>query len=87
MDEKKQLKILIVSQYFWPENFRVNDIAKYLKEKGAEVEILTGKPNYPGGDLFRDFKAKILKILNTMEPIFIEFQCIQGKMGQIRIYS
>ena len=36
---KKQLKILIVSQYFWPENFRVNDIAKYLKEKGQRLKF------------------------------------------------
>ena len=48
MDEKKQLKILIVSQYFWPENFRVNDIVAYLKKQGANVEILTGRQNYPG---------------------------------------
>ena len=48
MDEKKQLKILIVTQYFWPENFRVNDIVAYLKKQGAHVEILTGRPNYPG---------------------------------------
>ena len=38
MDEKKQLKILIVSQYFWPENFRVNDIVKYFQNQGAHVE-------------------------------------------------
>ena len=55
MEEKKQIKILIVSQYFWPENFRVNDIATYFKEKGAHVEILTGKPNYPGGNIYKDF--------------------------------
>lgn len=58
MEDKKQLKILIVSQYFWPENFRVNDIATYFKNQGAHVEVLTGKPNYPGGYLFKDFKKQ-----------------------------
>ena len=44
------MNILIVSQYFWPENFRINDIAKTLREKGQLVEVMTGKPNYPRGD-------------------------------------
>ncbi len=43
------MKILIVTQYFWPENFRINDIALALKERGHEVAIITGKPNYPRG--------------------------------------
>jgi glycosyltransferase involved in cell wall biosynthesis len=43
------LKILIVSQYFWPENFRINAIVETLVERGVEVEVLTGKPNYPEG--------------------------------------
>ena len=40
------MKILIVTQYFWPENFRINDLALGLVERGHEVEVLTGKPNY-----------------------------------------
>jgi glycosyltransferase involved in cell wall biosynthesis len=46
------MHILIVSQYFWPENFRINDIALGLKEKGHEVSVLTGIPNYPEGKFF-----------------------------------
>ena len=46
------MKILIVSQYFWPENFSVNAIAKYLVEKGHTVDVLTGIPNYPQGKAF-----------------------------------
>src|SRR5690606_21848845 len=46
------MKILIISQYFWPENFRINDIAVGLKELGHEVIILTGLPNYPHGQLY-----------------------------------
>lgn len=45
------LRILIVSQYFWPENFRITDLSLALKEKGHEVTILTGMPNYPAGKL------------------------------------
>ena len=43
------MQILIVSQYFWPENFKINDIALALIERGHEVSVLTGKPNYPTG--------------------------------------
>lgn len=43
------MRILIVSQYFWPENFKINDISIALMEKGYQVSVLTGKPNYPSG--------------------------------------
>jgi glycosyltransferase involved in cell wall biosynthesis len=49
------MKILIVTQYFWPENFKINDIALGLKEKGHKVEILTCKPNYPSGKFFNGY--------------------------------
>ncbi len=46
------MRILIVTQYFWPENFRINDLALGLLERGHEVSVFTGKPNYPGGSFF-----------------------------------
>lgn len=46
------MKILIVSQYFWPENFRINDLAAGLVERGHEVTVLTGLPNYPQGSFY-----------------------------------
>lgn len=46
------MKTLIVTQYFWPEEFRINDICEGLAEKNHEVEVLTGLPNYPHGKLF-----------------------------------
>ncbi len=50
------MRILIVSQYFWPEYFRINDLALELSKTHA-VEVLTGEPNYPNGDIFPNFKA------------------------------
>ena len=50
------MKILIVSQYFWPEYFRVNDLVLELKKKNVEIEILTSYPNYPSGKIFEEFK-------------------------------
>jgi len=46
------VKVLIVCQYFWPESFRINDLALGLKERGHAVTVLTGMPNYPSGRLF-----------------------------------
>lgn len=45
------MKILVVSQYFWPENFRINDLVVGLTARGHEVTVLTGTPNYPEGML------------------------------------
>ncbi len=46
------MNILIITQYFWPESFRINDLVRGLMERGHEVTVLTGKPNYPGGAFF-----------------------------------
>ncbi len=49
------MNLLIVSQYFWPENFRINDLAAGLVERGHEVSVLTGIPNYPQGRFFAGY--------------------------------
>ena len=49
------MNILILTQYFWPESFRINDLAQALAERGHEVTVLTGMPNYPGGRLYEGY--------------------------------
>lgn len=49
------MKILIVTQYFWPETFRINDLCLGLKERGNEVVVLTGIPNYPKGKFYKGY--------------------------------
>ena len=51
------LNILVFSQHFWPENFRINDLVKSLTEKGVAVDVVTGQPNYPGGHIFDGYRA------------------------------
>lgn len=51
------MKILIVSQYYWPENFLINDLSVFLSEKDLDVTVLTGKPNYPSGAVFGGYRA------------------------------
>ena len=57
MTSAEPRRLLIVSQYFWPENFRVNDLATGLASRGWTVTVLTGVPNYPEGQVFPDFAA------------------------------
>ncbi|MGQ7872650.1 glycosyltransferase family 4 protein [Bacillus sp. 1A] len=55
------MKILVVCQYFFPEQFRVNDICSELVREGHEVTVLTGLPNYPSGivdERYRVFKNR-----------------------------
>ena len=46
------MRVLIVTQYFWPENFRVNDLVSELAQRGYRVTVLTGLPNYPSGRIY-----------------------------------
>jgi len=52
------LKILVISQYFWPENFRINDLVSEWIMRGHEVVVLTGVPNYPMGKVFDAYQKK-----------------------------
>lgn len=51
------MRILVISQYFWPENFRINDLVTEFAARGHDVTVLTGYPNYPSGAVFPEFKA------------------------------
>lgn len=51
------MKVLIISQYFYPESFRINDIARLLLHYGNEVVVLTGCPNYPDGLSFDGYSS------------------------------
>lgn len=50
------MRLLVVSQYFWPENFRINDLVAELVLRGHQVTVLTGLPNYPDGKVFQQFR-------------------------------
>lgn len=49
------MRILVVSQYFWPEDFRVNDLVSGLVSRGHTITVLTGLPNYPGGSFYNGY--------------------------------
>ncbi|MGE8189461.1 glycosyltransferase family 4 protein [Pseudomonas sp. NPDC086278] len=51
------MKVLVWTQYFWPENFHINQVVAELCRQGADVTVLTGKPNYPDGEIFSGYRA------------------------------
>ena len=60
-------KILVICQYFYPEQFRINDICSEWVKRGYDVTVLTGIPNYPQGrfyDGYGWFKKRREIVLN-----------------------
>lgn len=55
-NKNKKLNILIISQYYYPEQFRINDICEGLVKQGHHVTVLTGLPNYPEGVVLSKYK-------------------------------
>ena len=51
------MRILVVTQHFWPENFRINDIVEGFVQDGLSVDVLCGLPNYPKGEWFDGYSA------------------------------
>lgn len=73
MDEIKKKHILVVSQYFYPEQFRINDICTEWVKRGCKVTVLTGIPNYPQGKFYDGygFQKKRTEVWNGIEIIRI----------------
>ncbi len=50
------MRILMVCQYYYPEQFRINDICEHMVKDGHQVTVLTGLPNYPGGTVPKEYR-------------------------------
>jgi len=51
-------KILIITEFFYPEEFKINDIALEWKKRGYDVDVITQVPTYPFGVVFGGYKNK-----------------------------
>ena len=60
------MKILVVCQHYYPEPFRLPDICETLVQRGHEVMVVTGTPNYPEGEIYKGYEhgAKADEVLN-----------------------
>lgn len=81
------MRILVISQYFYPENFRINDLCYGLKEKGHQVTVLTGKPNYPNGSFYKgyDFFNKSFEVINGIN-VYRSNLIPRGKGSGFRLF-
>ena len=50
------MKILVVCQYYYPENFQITPICEELAARGNKVTVLTGLPNYPTGTVPKEYR-------------------------------
>jgi len=84
--EPQKKRILIVCQHFWPESFRVNDLADFLHEKNWEVDVLCGLPNYPTGKIYDGYS--IFNRTQTHKGINIRraLEIPRGNNTSIRIF-
>ena len=81
------MKILIVTQYFFPENFKSNDLALELQKRGHEVTVLTGLPNYPEGKIYDGYgffknRSQIINGVVVKRALLIP----RGNGGGIRLF-
>jgi len=79
------MRILVISQYFWPENFRINDLVTELVHRGHEVTVLTGKPNYPDGYTFPDFLESPAKFARFAGAEVIRVRMLPRGRGGLRL--
>ena len=65
--------VLVITQYFYPEQFRINDICFELVKRGYKVTVLTGIPNYPEGKFFNGYglRKKRRETINGVDVIRI----------------
>ena len=65
---KNEVNILIISHYYWPENFKINELSNYLSKKN-KITILTGFPSYPNKQIFQNLKKSDLYKFKNIEII------------------
>lgn len=63
------MKILVISQYYYPEQFQINEIAPELVRRGHEVTVVCGIPNYPKGEIFEGYENRFEETIDGVKVI------------------
>lgn len=79
------MRLLVVSQYFWPEDFRINELVGELVERGHAVTVLTGKPNYPSGEIDPAFRADPARFANYRGARVLRVPMLARRRGAWRL--
>ncbi len=78
MKKDNRKKILIISGYFYPEEFIINDLAKEWDRSGYDVTVLTQVPSYPFGKVYKGYKNKIFSTEYWEKIKIFHFYTVQG---------
>jgi glycosyltransferase involved in cell wall biosynthesis len=81
------MRILVISQYFWPEEFIINDLVRKLAQDGHHIVVATGKPNYPTGKISAGYKRGGMLFETFAEHVVVMRLPIvpRGKASAIRL--
>jgi len=81
------MNILVVSQYFYPEKFKINDLIFSLKKRGHQITVLTGKPNYSKTHFFDGYgwKSDDFETINDI-PVYRANLFSRRNGGAIRLF-
>lgn len=87
MEENLNRRILFISQYFYPENFKGNDLVFELQQRGYNIDVITAKPNYPQGHFYKGygFFKRNFEIINNVNIYRLPI-ISRGKGGQVRLF-
>lgn len=83
------MKILVVCQYYYPEPFRIHEVCESLVQRGHQVTVLTGLPNYPMGVIPEEYKDNKHRdeYVNGVHIIRVnEIPRTKGKVGLAKNY-
>lgn len=80
-------RVLIVSQHFWPESFRINDLCDFFLEKNCKIDVLCGIPNYPRGKFFEGYTYfKNRRQIHKKMRVRRAFEIPRGNNSNVRIF-
>lgn len=72
------MKILVVSEVFYPENFLINDLVKEWKKQGWVVDIISQYPSYPESYVYPGYTNKDYRIEDWEGSKIFRFPFIEG---------
>lgn len=77
------MKLLVISQYYYPEQFRINEVCAELVRRGHKITVLTGRPNYPEGEVYPGYEH--LKREEHEGVEILRCQIAPRKQGAVRL--
>jgi glycosyltransferase involved in cell wall biosynthesis len=80
---KSNKKILIVTECFFPEEFKINDIALSWREKGYDIDVLTLIPSYPFGKVFKGYRNRFFSKDVYKDVNIYRVRAITGYRGSL----